>query len=523
MLKRKGIALISVVLIGALVFVSIIGVLLKVVPEKSISVARTSSERAFSTAEAAISQSSFDLRNTDLKNNVINPTTVDHYLTPSIVSQIATANVGTVIPVSEQNYSTNPYTTYTIKIKKISGYTWNPISSTWDPITGGSWDPTVPETIAGEVTKKIEAAIYILGTVYKGSSTSSEVAARKAFKTEMQITYYKKTELVGYLGATDPTPPTPGTGSTVWNYGLFSGTDIVFGGNAQAVHGNIFADGNINMGSSPSKTRVVDGAAYAAGGITGKGKADGGTHPGADPIEFPILNVNYYEDLAQLFKTGKPPYDGNTTGFANTSDPMVMAVVQSYLGSGASSTIDQIQNFYNDLENKSGSFAGLTVLQWSAVRDNVKSIVYYIDGDAHVNANFTAQGTIVVNGDFMINGTASIYNEGGLAILVNGDIIKANGTAELHGLFYATGTFSGGGTFDCYGAIVTKGSIDLNGTYNIYYEPITMPNTDIDGTPGSDGTPGTPGTLTVTASTISNAEQSESSWQQISYDKFLNP
>ena len=510
--ERKGFALITVVLIAALVFMSIIGVVLKVVPEKAISVARTSSERALTVAETGISKVTVDLRNADLKNNVINPTDADHYLTPAIIAQIATVNVGTVISIPEKNYSTNPYTTYSVKIKKT---------------VGEPWDPTVAGTSADE-TKIIIVTVYILGTVYKGSSTNSEVAARKAFKTEMQITYNKKTDL-GTLGD----PGTLGTGSVVWGYGLFSGANIIFdNGNAQSVDGNIFSDGDIYMGQ-PKKTRVKNSAAYAHRGIWENGGADKGKYVGQTEITFPTIHIDYYQDLATAFKTGQPPYNGTVitdpdtgevlytypnTSSDSTSDSIVMAVVQSYLGTGASSSIDQIQTFYNDLKNRSGGFLSLNDTQWGSLWNNAKSIVYYIDSTAHVNGNFTAQGKISFNGDFMINGNASIYNDGGLAILVNGNIVKANGTAELHGLFYATGTFSGGGTFDVYGAIVTGGTINVGGTFNVYYRPVNMPTTGIDGTP-----PTPPTGAALTSSTVYSATQSESSWQQISYDKFLNP
>ncbi|MGB9770319.1 hypothetical protein, partial [Caldisericum exile] len=69
-IRRKGVALITVILISALVLTSIIGIVLKVVPEKAISNAQSTSQRALTAAEACVSQIAFDLRNADLGNNV---------------------------------------------------------------------------------------------------------------------------------------------------------------------------------------------------------------------------------------------------------------------------------------------------------------------------------------------------------------------------------------------------------------------------------------------------------------------
>jgi len=494
-IKRKGIALISVILIGALVFVSIIGVFLKVVPERNISVARTSSERALSAAEAVISQSSFDLRNTNIKDNVIEPQGMTHYLTVDIARSIAKLGVGTPIDAGELEYSTNPYTTYRVKFKKLPKGDID------------MWDPGDPLSDDGD--KLVYVAVYALGTVYRGISTSSEVAARKVIRTEMVILYHKESKY------------TSGENSDVFDYGLFSGIDIAFNGNAQSVDGDIFADGNIDLGNSLSKTRVVNGSASAAGAITGNGKVDLGKNPGVDPIEFPILNIPYYKALADNFKTGQAPYDGvpvydkdgHLVPYPNTTNPFINPAIRSYLGApGTSSTVSGIQDFYTNLMAGTGEFSLAYAKAPDALKnlqDNVKATVYYLQGDAHINGQFTCEGTLVIDGNLIINGGAEINNLGGLAFLVNGNIDRANGNATLRGLFYATGGITGNGTFDCYGSIVTKDSVDLNGTFNIYYEPvINMPNLDIEGK------------TEIVASNITEVEESPSTWEEISIDVF---
>jgi len=504
--KRKGIALITVVLIAALFLISIIGISAKVISEKKVSNARASSERALVTAETGFSQTLFDFRNVNFDSGTIEPSDVTHYLTLPKIIEIANNPVDHITDCTEQAYSgsTNvPYVTYHIKIKRLSGGyegIWNPSTTTED------YD-----------ARNIPVQVYSLGTVYS-DSTKAGILARRVITTECNIAFYKESET------------TYESSSEVFEYGLFSGGDIIFGGGAQEANGDIYAGGYIDLGPSPSKVRVNGGEARAHGEIKGRGQATDGISPEYPEIPFPELNVDYYKDLAHKFKTGAAPYDGvpvyddntppNVIPYANLSDPLVLAVVQSYLDSDdTGNTVDEIQAFYADLKNYSGSILTLNVAQRDALWAHANSIVYFINptpgdgtGTAIINAHFECQGTIVINGDLRINANAEIANDGGLAILVNGDIIRANGTASLSGLFYATGSMSGNGTFDCNGSIVTRGPIDLGGDFTVNYVPITnMPNLDIEGD------------TTIVTNGINAAEQSPSSWEEISYEEFQSP
>ncbi|BAL81456.1 hypothetical protein [Caldisericum exile] len=489
MSKRKGVALITVVLISALVFASIVGIVLKIVPEKAISNAQSTSERALTAAEACISQIAFDLRNSDLGNNVINPPSAFHYLTVSDVKAIVKNPPGYVLSKDAASLSSSPDTYYKAKIKRLNK---GDVAS-WDPDIGLDGDKT------------IFIGVYALGFVKQNNN----IVAQKAVYTEMAVTYHKST-----ITPTDIPP-----NSEVFNYGIFSGSDIAFNGNAQEVAGNVFANGNIDLGPAKGKIRIAydpqygGGTAYAVGAITGKGVAQIGAYSGQNPIEFPMLNVDYYKNLALAFKTGGKPYDGSRSDYPNTTDPILHTIITSYLGTSYNSSLSQIVTFYKDLSSKSGLFVGLDVLKWQQLKDNAKNIVYFIEGDAHINGTVKLQGTIVVNGNLMINGNSTVDNDGALAMLVNGNVEIANGNALLKGIFYSTGSFSGGGTFDCYGAIVSKGAVNLNGTYNIFYRPVSMSNLSIVGTPG--------GTASV-KNVITAAEQSPNAWREISIDDFNN-
>lgn len=487
--NKKGFALLTVILLGVLVTASIIGVYIKLVPEKNIFVARADLKRALSAVEACVSQVLFDLRNTNFEENKIYPEGADHYLTIDNVKNIIKSPIDSIITLDEKTFSENPLTTYQLKIKRL----YNPDPEGFNDV----WDPDTGQDFVGSVL----TGIYALGTVYKDASKSS-IIARKAIYSEIEIVYKK--EIITSIITIEEQ-------SKIFDYALFSGSDIYFNGNAQTANGNIFANGNIDLGPSPSKTRVINGSAIAHGTITGKGKVDKDKLSTQPEIPFPMINKDYYKQLAINFKNGVFPYDGTKSDFPNTNDNDIKNIIQYYLGTNISTSLNDIQTFYSDLKNKTGQFATLDNDKWLDLKNKSRSIVYYLEGDQMINGRFEAEGTFVIDGDLIINGNSEIINPGGLAFIVDGNINRANGNAHMEGLFYGTGSITGIGTFDCDGAIVTKGSINLNGTFDVRYQQITnMPTLSI--------------TTTVTTQDVENlitkAEKTSSSWKEISFDVF---
>jgi hypothetical protein len=175
--------------------------------------------------------------------------------------------------------------------------------------------------------------------------------------------------------------------------------------------------------------------------------------------------------------------------------------------------------------NGTGGFLSLTPAQLANLQAYAKSIVYYIQGPVTISGQFECIGTLVVDGDLHITGNSQVgdpNDPGAAAILVNGDIWRANGNADLYGLFYSTGSIRGNGTFLCEGSIITQGSIDLNGTFDVHYVPITWnPNLGI-----SDGY-WEETTTEVSGETMYSVDSAASlgssyTWQELSYDAFQN-
>ena len=544
--RRRGFALIWVILIGALIFVGIVSLTLRIVPENMITIARTHTQRALSVAEEGTSQVLFDLRNFGTSTdpdyiNEFDPNSGStHYLTQENVKTLINSSSGTIVPAANPPpFITNPTpsdesfeTSYKMKIKVNSNDTTNEV---------------------------LDVDLYTLGTVT--DRVNGNVLARKAIKTSFLVDYkIKDTSTEGHWESVP--------NSSVFNYALFSGNSIIFNGNAQTVDGKIHAIGLIDLGQQ-SKVRVekvdpekevnaetednfvvyVNKKGEDVGGKVDGPKLDRNSDPPAPTIPFPGVNIPAYETLANAFKTGTVPFDGSQTasGYPNANSLFFdfKLAIQTYLGApGTSSTISGIQDFYTNLMAGTGEFSLANVKDPDALKnlqDNIKAAVFYVDADSplnggngdgeiqsgeeiKINGNYSFQGTIVINGTLTLNGNATIgdvNNPGGSAILVNGDIdtSKLTGTAALYGAYYSNGSITGKGTFDCYGSIVTEGSMDLNGNYNVTYVPINNPNLGVTKPPHwVDGNQG------VIIYSITSAASGSSSylWKEISYEAFQN-
>jgi len=491
--KRKGVALITVILISALLFVSIIGITLKVIPENKIIVARSSSQRALTAAETGLSQVLFNLRNADFISGTTAPSIDLQYLTIGNVESIASMSkddVLTVIKDPPPPYGTSmPYVTYQLKIIKTSDYTWTPDD-----------EPSDEE-------HTVDLEIHSMGIVYR-DSTKKEIAARKVISTTCRVVFNKTAT------------------SHMLSLGILAGGDINFSGNSQVVGGDIFANGGITSNGGGHDYRVDGGKAYAAVGPIPGGIASGGEYSPVDTIDIAKQFVPYTKSLAWEFKTGAYPYNGTESGYPNTSDPIVQAVIRTYLlgvTEDAGDTLEDIHAFYNDLMAGTGAFLTLTPTQLTDLQTNAKKIAYYYNGDFKITGSTIKDfgdedkgyldfgGIIIINGDLSIDsGVKTIIGDItklNLAFIVRGEVtIKATGGATFNGLLYAeNGIKMTSGTMDINGAIVTEGNIEVKGDSKITYHDVGL------------------NTITVkklNSNEVSDANIGLSSWKEISFDEF---
>jgi len=536
--KRRGIALITVVLISALLFVSIIGITLKVIPENKIIAARSASERALSASETGLSQILFNLRNANFDDETTAPSGGFgfEYISINQVRAIAEATSGSnpftyneAPPVPGGGGT--PYVVYQVKIKKIAG------------------DPFDPDLNMSELPNTLE--IYSMGIVYE--KQNGKVLARKAIQTKYDIIFELK--------------PTTEEGENYnLKYGIVSGGNIQFIGSSNRVfHGDIYAGGLIDKSSNNIDPIVLDGKAFAVGTIDSgivptDDKRIEGAPPIGDEIDKVITMLNdYNESMADDFKNGTGLYDGTNLDYPNTNPntfpgltgidkQTIQNIMNDYLGNDTD--LVKKVSFYNDLvsgkiitDNPVLSANGKSFFINMLNTEYLSKIVVYYKGDfdfqsykdLEVNGELKLGGVLIVDGDLNINSSVTINPDiNPLLIRVTGNVDLAGG-ATLNGNIYASGedankkvgvgnfTLNGflvtpraigvNGQFTCSGSLIAKGSIDLKGTTNITY---------VDRGLGDMVVPGEPTTVTELRNVIS-AEILVSSWKEISFDAFQNP
>jgi hypothetical protein len=524
-------ALITVVLISALVFASIIGITMKVVPENKMVAARSSSQRASTAAETGLSQVLFNLRNADFAGGTTAPPASDEYLDILDVRNIAQYPEHTAFAYGETTVpggTGTPYVTYSAKIEKTSGAAFDP-----DDIA-----TAVPTTLA----------IYSLGTIY--DKQNGTVLARKAILTECGVLFGAKSDVS-------------------LEYGLVSGGTIKFiGGSNRVFHGDIYAGGNITKNSAGGSTIVLDGTAYAGGSV------DSGIVPVTDPPSYQEgvpspsdsidemnarLNAKYSKTLATAFRDGTAPYDGSDSNYPTTKrdvlglTPVDTAILNNIFDSylGDPTDFAKVASLYTDLESgkiRDDNGAGLSVPGKAWVNalmdpDYRELIVCYYNGNVTKkelgDVGWKLGGGLIIEGSLTVNSSGTINPDpdpnqsppdpNPLVLRVMGNV-DLGGGGTLNGNIYASGenkssnkkigvgnfTLNGylftalvwdidvGGAFTCNGSLITKGNIDLNGTTNITY---------IDRGLGELSIP--VGSREITANAL------PSTWKVVSYDEFV--
>lgn len=521
MRQRKGVALLTVVILAALILVAIVGMSRGLVAETAITKTDTGFKSALAVAETGLTQTSSDLASatwTAAGSGSIN-LPPQGYLTLAQAEAIARAPVDGVLTFDWKSYPDGVYpqgtSAFRVKVRKTSGAVWDGVL--WDGVSDS------PEDVG--------IRMYALGESYfSAAGSTSGLLGRRIVSTEATVRYDLHYD-PGSPG-TPGGPPTPGS-TAAFNYGLFSGGDMTFQGSPQAVvtNGNIYALGNIDLGG---KRRLDSGhTVYSSGTVTGakggESVVDKGSNPPPPIVPFPELSLGFYYDMANDFKTGSNYYAGNQIGFPQSAGypdtQSLTSIIQSYLGApNVSPTLAGVQTFYNDLKSGGGAWALATVVQRTALLNALKCAVYYIEGGGTIAGQFSVLGAVVVSGagdphvtdptavgypqstTVHLSGGSSIIDPGGLAFFVHGDI-KGTGKTDLEGLLYSDGEFdNGSGQCTVNGAVVARNMTHLSGQFTVNYSAISnMPNGGIGGTAGTDPTgptnPSVRGSITLVTRT----------------------
>lgn len=453
MRNRRGVALLTVVLFSALVFVVIVAVSSGVATESSVTSTDLGFKRALAVAETGIAQTTGDLQSVKWVSGVSTVNSPDAYLTASQIENIAAAKVG-----DKLTFDLKPFpdggSTFQVKVRKISGDVWDRSSS---------------------FKKSVHIGIYSLGEAFVSKTGSaSGLLGRRVLYSEATVDF----DLSGGSVA-------------AFDYGLFSGGEITFQGSTHSVvrEGSIYAIGKIDLAG---KQRLDGNPYYAASrdaevvGSSGDTAWDSGDEGGPEPVSFPQISLGFWYDRANDFKTGSNYYAAPAVAFPYSYPA---TIIQSYLGaSDTSPTLDQVQTFCNDLVYKTGAWGLLELSNpgfTAAFRASFPDPAFYVVGGGTIAGNFAALGSIVISGPGdphdavhppattsvgLKSGGTIISNEGGLALLIHGDFTGAGG-AIINGLVYCDGSFiNGSGQLTVNGSIVAINMSHLSGQFNLTFD-----------------------------------------------------
>lgn len=478
MKQRHGIAIITVVLLSALILIAITIVSAQAIAEKTMTTSQNAYKRALSVAEAGLTETITNLRNAQWTGSVL-MIPAGSYVTNSMmtgvngVAGLTDGGLGTIV-VGAVKVWPDSTSTFQVKIKKLDGATVNTSSSSSQLAT-------------------IRVGVYVMGEVYtNGTRAVSGLMARRVLYAEYNVTF-------------NMTPTIEHTFNGLFDYGLLSGGAMNFTGDAVVYGGSIRANEPIDVGNKQrlfnSDGSANSGYVYKAytsaitGGVQGTANSSSWVDPSKGTFNFPTISMDFYEGLANNFKGGggfysasADPNNPNGSGdpanptimYPNTSNTMVQQLIVADLGAvGTPSTFAQVMTFYNHLMNRTGGIPSVP-LGWQSVpnavynqiKSNLPRATYYINGSTGIG-NGTASGTVVFDcppgGGITFNG-GELDTAGGLALLVNGDLF-INGNTTVYGGIYATGKIQQfNGSFVVYGSVATKGTMDkLAGSLDVHY------------------------------------------------------
>jgi hypothetical protein len=505
--KRRGVALLTVLVITAIVLVAVVGVSTYVSSEQTMVVSDNGFKASLSVAEAGITEAVTNLRRTtwNSSGNIELPTGA--YLTSDMIVAMAVGPVGRVVAGPAPHTFPNTTSVFQVKLRKVSGPNWNGTGPFEDQV--------------------VRVGVYSLGEKYvNGTRNASELVGRRVLYSEYDVTY-------------DLVPGTAPIMESPFAYGLLSGGMIDLGGNATIIGASIRSNGVINVGSH-KHSALFPGDATApykytvqtANGITstGQGGTDSSKWVVAPPQDFALGNVYmpHYLNMFNDLRSGTGFYSGTgdplhpTIVYPNTNNSFLQALIQRDLGTpGTTATFAQIQTFCDNVLHSLNGYS-TTTINVSAIaallslQANLERATYYVDGPVTTNGG-TMMGTIAVNGDLTLNGNADLSaGTGGIALLVHGNLVKGNGTAVVVGSIYADGKITQmNGTFDVYGSVATQGAMDkVSGTFTVHFVPTLI---DLEIVVGE-----TPAGVTGSIEAVVPLTGADGKWSERDYSAFQN-
>ncbi|RIE16230.1 hypothetical protein [Candidatus Cryosericum septentrionale] len=486
--RRSGFALLSVILVGALLLTSALMFLSQLAAESSITRSDASFKTALNVAETGINNVVSDV-------NYGHPTTWGELLWDQIVSVDPVTKVATVTGVAQTvgpvDVPRGSHGTYTVavKVKAATAETTDTATQTVTVYSG-----TLQLTGTG--------AVFPPAVTDMTGAGSALFSTRRGILTETNA-IWSKTVTKSVTTTQSVTPST-----FLINYGILAGGDLTISGSSNATGGDVFTNGLILLEkaasvASPYKAYTVVGPQTKPNGqVIGNFPTDRLTS-GVAPIEFPALNLDYYRTMYDAYIRGLYPYNkintnlipgtGGTTGippqYYPCTDPVILGTQYYILG------VDKLAAKSVEgslvLKNADGTTRKALELPGSelpavAAFLTEKTAVYFVSGNATFQGG-SISGSLVVNGDLRLTGNVAMSSGGGLpTVVVTGIVERDAGCGQMTGLFYVGGfvgdaqhplsayqakdaglSFTGNGSPNFTGALLARGGVELSGDWNL--------------------------------------------------------
>lgn len=481
---REGFALLTVVIVAAVLVVSAMMLAVTVGTETQITKTGALFKTALNVAEEGLDTSVSSIRT--------QPTVPGSSTTwvAAIDTQVqAVLFPGTNPPQQAVTYVDNTLHgslrgAYSVQVKVLS--TPVPQYVTMPPqVTTTSGGTLTTTTSLGTATVRVMStgATYppSVSAMTSRTSLSSGYAARRAIQTTTVVSY-RVQKITGTTNG-GPVPDTYPLDMTI-----LTGGSISISGAAQELHGSVYANGDVYIQKSSG---IQGGYAYAAGSVTGNAPAGSQSGVSKRSLPDPSTSLPFYQAMFTAYCNGTDPYNGTNGAYTN---------MNSSTSAGQANRAK-----YN--------VAGLIAnpANYSLYTD--PTAVYYVNGPLHITSGVSLTGTIMVKGDIFISGNITVAAGGSLpAIIATGNVTKDTGCSYIKGVIVAGGSFTGRGTADIYGAIISADSVDMKGNFTVTYDPTLTTFTG----GGTVVPPGTyTGTPTYTLNDLALPAPADRTWQEV--------
>lgn len=437
--KRPGVALISVILISAILVTGAAIALTRAGTEKQITSSDVAFREALSIAETGVANviSSMRLNNTD-------------------VLPVNWSNWAQFLEFAQNGESTTltPWKAWLFNdeagaLVTRGAFVTRVTTSAAQVVAGQDYE------IGSQVYHTYDTPVIIaaLGRTFAPSvapasvtNPASRFVAQRAIAASTVIRW--RETIPAQLEQTETTP-----GWTTVNAAVFSDSSITLAGAWGVIKGDVHSNSIVDVQDNGGS--ITEGVITGTGGVTGKWAPSGSGY--GPPIPRPNFaaarddGVISYQD----YVSGKAPWNGTGgTKYENTA---------AALAAGPGDLLYPLHEYLTQLQATPADTALWTHegAAYYAASENLGTVNYKGEDVKGVNlkSNVTG-GTIVIDGSLIMDG-GSITAD---LVVVTGDIIRANGGGTIHGAVLVQGGMKGNGNFSIYGSLISGGHLDLSGS-----------------------------------------------------------